>query len=189
MNIRLFNPYDLIPGEGWRDCRFTILGKALAERGHDVTWWTANFSHHFKKFRSEGGEDRPVSNLFRIRFVPMTSYEKNISFGRLAYEVLYSRSVFRRALESGPPDRIVWEDPPQVVGEGPLRSSVTEYIRTRGLINLKYFGKLSHEDLIRLYSICDIGLSPYVPESNVAMPDKAKAYDYMVAGGSRSSIR
>lgn len=336
MNIWLFNPYGPIPGEGWRAYRFTMLGKALAERGHDVTWWTANFSHHFKMFRSEGWEDRPVSKLFRIRFVPTTSYDKNMSFGRLAFEVLYSRSVFRRALESEPPDCIVGVDPPQIVGymcvrlarrlgvplvldvfdqwpelfvlafprllrplapamlspfyglrkhnlrraaavtalcdtymasakaaapgldasqtltvfngidvaafraalpdarerealarergkkpgevwvvyagtlgnnydvptvlraaarlqecgddgiriwiagEGPLRSSVTEFIRARGVINLKYIGKLSHEDLIRFYSICDIGLSPYVPESNVAMPDKA--YDYMAAG-------
>ena len=73
-------------------------------------------------------------------------------------------------------DRIrIW-----VAGEGPLRSSVTEFIRTRELMNLKYIGNLCHEDLIRFYSICDIGLSPYVPESNVAMPDKA--YDYMAAG-------
>ena len=67
-------------------------------------------------FRSGGWEDRPVSKLFRIRFVPTASYEKNISFGRLAHEVLYSKNAFRRALELEPPDCIVGVDPPQIVG-------------------------------------------------------------------------
>ncbi len=336
MNIWLFNPYGPIPGENWRDYRFTMLGKALAERGHDVTWWTANFSHHFKKFRSEGWEDRPVSKCFRIRFVPTKSYEKNVSFGRLAYEVIYSRNAFRRALELGPPDCIIGVDPSQIVGymcvrlarrlgvtlildifdqwpelftlafprllrplapamlspfyclrkynlrsadgvtalcntymamaksaapgldayqtltvfngidvgafrailpdhrerealarergkkpgevwavyagtlgnnydiatllqaatclqernddgiririagEGPLRSLVIDYIAKQRLWNLEYMGNLNYGELIHFYGICDIGLSPYSPESNVAMPDKA--YDYMAAG-------
>lgn len=116
MKVWLFNPYGPIPGEGWRDYRFTILGRKLAERGDFVTWWTANFSHHFKKFRSAGWEDQSVSERFRIRLVPTVSYKGNVSFGRLAYEGIYSWNAFRRALWEEPPDCIVGVDPSQIVG-------------------------------------------------------------------------
>jgi glycosyltransferase involved in cell wall biosynthesis len=67
-----------------------------------------------------------------------------------------------------------------LVGDGPRRADVVRFIETHPSANLRYLGKLDHKDLIQLYRVCDIGLCPYGPESNVAMPDKA--YDYMAAG-------
>ena len=67
-----------------------------------------------------------------------------------------------------------------LVGDGPRRADVAHFIETHPSANLRYLGKLDHKDLIQLYRVCDIGLCPYGPESNVAMPDKA--YDYMAAG-------
>jgi glycosyltransferase involved in cell wall biosynthesis len=335
MNIWLCNPYGPIPGEGWRDYRFAMLGKALAENGHDVIWWTANFSHHFKQFRSESWEDRTITDGFRIRLVPTRGYTKNVSVGRIRYETVYAWNTFRRAVGENAPDIIVGTDPSQIIGfmsvklakrlktplvldvfdqwpelfylafpgilrllapavllpffllrrhnlrradaitalcntylelgrrvaprlreersqaifngidvsafrsrlpseeervglahrmgknygdkwaifagtlgnnydvftllqaavllrdrgnplairiagEGPLRPQVTEFIESHRLDNIRYVGKLSHEELIKIYGICDIGLCSYGPYSNVAMPDKA--YDYMAAG-------
>ena len=37
MNIWLINPYEPIPGEAWRDYRFTIIAETLARHGHQVT--------------------------------------------------------------------------------------------------------------------------------------------------------
>ena len=335
MKIWLINPYGPIPGEGWRDYRFTVLGKALVEKGHDVTWWTANFSHHFKQFRSKSWEDLQVVAGFRIRLVPTRGYTKNVSLGRVGYEMLYAWNTFRCAVGEETPDCIVGTDPSQIVGymsvklarrlrvplvldvfdqwpelfylafpevlrslapimlspfillrrhnlrhadavtalcntylevarreaerfrtersltifngidvmafrtlfqgdaekeafarnmgkkpvdvwaiyagtlgnnydihtllqaavllmergtpvkiwiagEGPLRTFVTDFIERYKLVNLTYMGKLSHKELIMVYQVCEIGLCPYVPESNVAMPDKV--YDYMAAG-------
>jgi hypothetical protein len=40
-DIWLFNPYGPIPGEAWRDYRFTMIAETLAAEGHHVIWWTA----------------------------------------------------------------------------------------------------------------------------------------------------
>ena len=34
-----------------------LSGRVLAENGHNVVWWTSNFSHHFKEFRTNIGSD------------------------------------------------------------------------------------------------------------------------------------
>lgn len=116
MNIWLINPYGQIPGEGWRDYRFTMLGKALVERGHQALWWTANFSHTFKRFRSESWKDISIVSKFDIRLVPTTGYEKNASLARVRFEIIYAWQTYRRAAEVEPPDCIVATDPSQIVG-------------------------------------------------------------------------
>jgi glycosyltransferase involved in cell wall biosynthesis len=67
-----------------------------------------------------------------------------------------------------------------VAGEGPLAAMLKAFIRERSLNNLTYLGSLSPDDLALVYKQCDVGICPYGPMSNVAMPDKA--YDYMAAG-------
>lgn len=335
-SIWLINPYGPIPSEGWRDYRFTLLGKELAARGHDVLWWTANFSHHFKRFRSPGWHDIEVCPHFQIQLAPTTGYDRNIGLGRVRFETVYAANVYRRARgERRRPRAIVGIDPPQtigylstqlarafgapllldvfdlwpelftlafpralrraapfvlaplywlrrrnlhrcqalsslcktymtaagrltphlgpnrrlisyngidvtqfralmpppgelqqveqelgkrsgevwaiyagslgnnydiatllkaatrlkplmphvrvlVAGDGPLRPLVESAVSSNPGGNLSYLGKLSHEQLARLYAVSDIGICAYGPLSNVAMPDKA--YDYMAAG-------
>jgi glycosyltransferase involved in cell wall biosynthesis len=116
MTIWLISPYGPIPGEGWRDYRYTMMGEALAAAGHDVVWWTPNFSHHFKRYRSIGWEDRAVRPRFRLRLVPTSGYSSNVSFARLRYEALFAWRTYRRALREPRPDCIVVTDPPQIVG-------------------------------------------------------------------------
>lgn len=116
MNLWLLNPYGPIPNEGWRDYRFTLLGRELAQRGHAVTWWTGNFSHHFKRYRSKGWQDITVSPGFIIRLVPTSSYTHNISLGRVRFEVNYARHVHKRASQGPRPDAIIAVDPPQTIG-------------------------------------------------------------------------
>jgi glycosyltransferase involved in cell wall biosynthesis len=336
VKIWLFNPYGPIPSEGWRDYRFSMLGKVLAKNGHTVVWWTANFSHHFKQFRSDGWVDVNVTPGFMIRLVPTVGYKRNISFKRLAFESLYSIRAFGRAKLEDAPDCIIGVDPSQIVGlmcaklakrdkritlildvfdlwpelfalafpsflrpiapyallpftwmrkhnlnsahgiatlcdaylamarsvaeevceqssatfyngidvtefraglpsdtekatltarlgkrngdiwavhagtlgnnydvatllqtaarleekrsrvriiligDGPLRRGVEEFISSRQPTNLMYFKSVAHRELIKIYGICDIGICAYAPGSNVGMPDKS--YDYMAAG-------
>ena len=116
MKIWLINPYGPIPSEGWRHYRFTMIGEALAREGHIVTWWTANFSHHFKCFRSAGWQDVPVCDGFRVRLVPTTPYRTNIGTGRLRFEAHFVRNVRRGAHECDAPDLLIAADPPQSSG-------------------------------------------------------------------------
>lgn len=116
MDIWLINPYGPIPGEGWRDYRFTLAGRALARRGHRVTWWTAAFSHQSKEFRARGWETRAVGERFAIELVPTPSYTRNIGAGRLWFEFMFSRRLFQRAKSLPRPDMIIAADPPQFCG-------------------------------------------------------------------------
>jgi len=117
MKIWLFNPYGQTPGEGWRDSRFTMLGKALARRGHEVVWWTASFSHTFKVFRANAYSVLSVEDGFKIHLVPTSAYAKNISFGRIRFEISYAMGCFNLARSSASrPDCIVATEPSQIVG-------------------------------------------------------------------------
>lgn len=116
MKIWLINPYGPIPGEGWRDYSFTMFGKTLAAAGHDVTWWTSNFSHHFKNFRSSDWEDRTVSPNFTIRLVPTTSYKKNIGFRRILRDIVFSIRTTIRGKKEPRPDCILYYESPLTFG-------------------------------------------------------------------------
>ena len=62
MKIYLSNPYGTIPGENWREYRFFLLATSLAEKGHDVVWFTSTFSHHFKIQRSVDWKGTKINN-------------------------------------------------------------------------------------------------------------------------------
>lgn len=116
MKIWLINPYGPIPGEGWRDYSFTMFGKTLAAAGHHVTWWTSNFSHHFKTYRSRGWEDRQVSPNFTIRLVPTSSYRKNIGLGRITRDIVFAVRTTSRGKKEPRPDCILYYESPLTFG-------------------------------------------------------------------------
>jgi glycosyltransferase involved in cell wall biosynthesis len=116
MTIWLISPYGPIPGEGWREYRFAILGRALADAGHNVIWWTPNFSHHYKNFRSKGWADKVVQTRFLLRLVPCSGYTSNISFGRLKYEAVFAKNVLQQAPKEAAPQCIIATEPPQLIG-------------------------------------------------------------------------
>ena len=98
-----------------------MIGEALASRGHQVWWWTANFSHAFKQFRSNDWRDIPVSDNFQVRLVPTSGYNKNISLGRVRFELSYAWRAYRCAVGMTAPDLIFGTDPPQIVGNMSVR--------------------------------------------------------------------
>ncbi|HXH90849.1 MAG TPA: glycosyltransferase family 4 protein [Thermoanaerobaculia bacterium] len=116
IRVWLLNPYGPIPGEGWRDYRFTLMARALAERGHEVTWFTATFAHQSKQQRAAGWERREVSERFAIELVPTPSYRRNIGVARLWFEQLFARRVNKRGRALSHPDVILAADPPQFCG-------------------------------------------------------------------------
>ncbi len=116
MTIWLINAYGPIPGEGWRDYRYTIIGETLAKAGHSVIWWTSSFSHHFKRFRSREWEDRLVAASFVIRLVPASGYTRNISLARVWNELLFAWRIYLRTRKEPRPDLIIAADPPSTIG-------------------------------------------------------------------------
>ena len=111
LTIWLFNPYGPLPDEGWRDYSYVTIGSVLAAAGHDVIWWTSNFSHHFKKFRSKGWEDRRLESGLVVRLVPTTGYSRNVSLGRFFRDAVYGWRAYRRGRRLPRPDVILTSDP------------------------------------------------------------------------------
>lgn len=119
MKIWLINPYGPIPipEEKWREYRFTIIGNYLSSLGHEVTWFTSSFSHHFKKQRSNGWKNIKINDKFKITLVPTPGYDKNISFGRIFRDFIFSYKVYNRN-NSAKPDLILYSESPLSFGFG-----------------------------------------------------------------------
>lgn len=58
---------------------------------------------------------------WKIVFVPVSSYRKNIDVKRLASEMAYARNLYSRTRNEPAPDCIVVREPPQVAGHVALR--------------------------------------------------------------------
>ena len=119
MIIWLINPYGPIPipGEDWREYRFTIFGNYLSSLGHEVIWYTSSFSHHFKKQRSDGWKDFEINTHFKIRLVPTPGYVKNISFGRIFRDLVFAYKVHNlKYNQSAKPDFIIYSESPLSFG-------------------------------------------------------------------------
>jgi glycosyltransferase involved in cell wall biosynthesis len=121
LSIWIVNPFDDIPGEGLPPLRYWSLARVLAGRGHDVTWWTAAWSHRRKAARTTPLLTRDEEG-FAVRLVAVRPYAKNVSLARLASHRDFGRTFERLANESiasgqlERPDIIVASLPPL---EGP----------------------------------------------------------------------
>ena len=128
MNIWIVNPFDDVPGEG-KAQRYWALADALSEQGHQVVWWSSNWSHRRKarrvapKCQSAKGQlptinDQPSIINFTLRLVATPPYYKNVSVGRLWNHFRFGRNLFRDAclaVEGGElekPDIVLASMPP-----------------------------------------------------------------------------
>lgn len=112
MNIWIVNPYGSLPSEGWREYRSSMLARALAKRGHEVTWWISNFEHRSKTFRQSGWLNVPdLPTNVNVHSVPSSAYSKNISLARIKYEFSFGINFYKLAGKTPKPDVIVIADP------------------------------------------------------------------------------
>jgi len=116
MLVWLINPYGPIPGETWRDYSFKTMADALTAAGHDVVWWTSNYSHHFKRFRSKSWYDISLNERFKIRLVPTTGYKRNISFGRILRDAIFAYRCYDRGKSLPSPNCIIYSESPLTLG-------------------------------------------------------------------------
>lgn len=126
LTVWLVNPFDDIPGEGLPPLRYWSLARVLAGRGHDVTWWTATWSHRRKAIRTAPLGIREDEG-FGVRLVATRPYEKNVCLARINSHKDFGRTFERLANEgvsSGQldrPDVILASLPPLESPEAALR--------------------------------------------------------------------
>ncbi len=99
LSIWIVNPLDDIPGERLPPQRVWSLARLLASRGHDVTWWTATWSHRRKLIRSVPLGIRDDEG-FTVRLVAVRPYERDMSLARFASHRDFGRTFERLANES-----------------------------------------------------------------------------------------
>ena len=117
--IWVINPFDQLPNETDVPLRYWALCRTFAAQGHEVIWWSSNFSHLTKSKR----KPCPNTDGFSVRLITTPPYSNNISFARLKNHKAFANGFYRDAmigLNSGAlqaPDRIVVSLPPLCVAE------------------------------------------------------------------------
>jgi glycosyltransferase involved in cell wall biosynthesis len=93
MKIWIVNPFDDPPDEAVPRGRYWSLAEALIARGHSVIWWTADWSHRFKRPRGVG---RAARDLKVVR-VPVRPYHQNVGRTRLKSHADFAEGFEKRA--------------------------------------------------------------------------------------------
>src|SRR5690606_1528008 len=83
------------------------LARMLADRGHEVTWWTSSVDHFNKRYFVHGGERHAVTPWLEIRFLHGRLYRRNISLQRWLNHRELARDFSRQAASAERPDVIV----------------------------------------------------------------------------------
>ena len=120
MMVWIVNPFDNLPLEGYRPQRYWLLSQAFAAAGHDVVYWTSDFSHANKAPRvvddpSKWPDGYPsLSNgAVTVKLVPTPPYAKNVSFARIRSHRALARNWLACAVcETRRPDLVIASLPP-----------------------------------------------------------------------------
>lgn len=116
MTVWIQNPFDSLPLEGFRKQRYWLMAEAFVAAGHDVTYFTSDFSHVTKRPRklAEGATGGIRLVLLRTR-----PYRKNVSLARVLSHRAYAREWERVAV--GRPDVIISSMPTLSAAEVAVR--------------------------------------------------------------------
>jgi glycosyltransferase involved in cell wall biosynthesis len=104
-SIVLINPFDKLPGEDFRDQRYTFLYDTLKRRGCHLTWITSDFHHWSHQRRSH--EAVPEQDRNHVRLVPTLPYIGSVSLRRLLSHSLLSLGMWRELKRLSPRPDIV----------------------------------------------------------------------------------
>ena len=97
MVVWIQNPFDNLPGEGFRKMRYSLMADAFARAGHDVVLWTSDFSHATKRSRALYGEQ---PEHVEVRLVKTLPYFRNVSIRRVVSHIAYARRFMHDALQA-----------------------------------------------------------------------------------------
>ena len=98
MVVWIQNPFDNLPAEGYRKQRYWLMCEAFVRAGHQVVFWTSDFSHANKARRDVRRETGDGG--IEVRLIPTMPYPKNVCLKRIASHRAYAREWSRLALEN-----------------------------------------------------------------------------------------
>jgi len=87
--------------------RTGLLARMLTARGHDVVWWSSNFIHMLKSFRSSGETEVLADPKQRIILLHGGGYRRNISWDRVKDHAMLAERFEARSRTELVPDIIV----------------------------------------------------------------------------------
>ncbi len=128
MRVWIVNPFDNLPGEGFRAGRYELMARAFAAAGHEVTWFSADFSHALKRPRQV---DSPRGYALRLLAVP--PYRQNVSLRRVR-----SHYAFARAFTAAAAATPLGERPEVVIASTPPLSAANAAFRFCRTVGAKF---------------------------------------------------
>lgn len=109
--VWIVNPFDPLPGDTEQPGRYASLARLLREAGCDVTWWSCDFSHRFKRPLDPHGVAAACrAERITVRLTPAPAYRRNVGLRRI-----FSHRVLARRFERQATDELRHSPPPQVV--------------------------------------------------------------------------
>ena len=91
-----------------RPMRYALLAELLADRGHDVVWWTSAFDHYRKEMRPVGTHRVETQSAgYRLVTLPAFGYRRHISPRRFADHARVGVAMLCQGRRSEAPDIIV----------------------------------------------------------------------------------
>ena len=75
------------------------MAEAFVRAGHQVVYWTSDFSHARKGMREEGTGNREQGTGIRVECVPTIPYVGNVGFSRICSHHAYAKKWFRLATD------------------------------------------------------------------------------------------
>ncbi|MCR5413992.1 MAG: glycosyltransferase family 4 protein [Kiritimatiellae bacterium] len=114
MRVWIINPFDNLPQEGYRPMRFWLMASAYAAAGHEVTYWSADFSHANKALRRMDAAVPPPP--FRLVLLKEPPYSSNVSFRRMYAHWRWAKNWRAAAEGETRPDAIIASTPPLCIG-------------------------------------------------------------------------
>jgi glycosyltransferase involved in cell wall biosynthesis len=109
----------------------SLFAQMLADRGHDVVWWSSTFDHTHKRQRFPDDKSVRVSEGLELRLIRAKPYAANISLDRLVNHYQIARGFERLAALSSPeelPD-VIFATMPTVE----LAAAAAKFGRQRGI--------------------------------------------------------
>ncbi len=121
MTFWIVNPFDNLPPEGLRPQRYWLMARAFAQAGHKVVYWSADFSHAYKRARDVAALAGRYEG-FELRLVHEPPYPKNVCLRRLWSHWRFARNWLAAAraevkgLKGRGPDVLIVSSPPLALG-------------------------------------------------------------------------
>lgn len=105
--VTIGEPVPVESGAQDRLHRTGSFARLLADRGHDVVWWTSTFNHFRKQQLFDRDTTLHCGSRLEIRLLHGCGYRRNVSLARFRDHYVIGRTFSRHVLREQPPDVIV----------------------------------------------------------------------------------